>query len=112
LAVGTLAGFFGIGGGFLIVPALMLATGMTITSAIATSLVAITVFGATTASTYAFAGEVLWRSVGLFVIGGILGSVAGQTLGRRLKNHKPMLQSLFAAFVLGIGVFTIYKGLP
>ena len=36
------AGFFGIGGGFLIVPALMLATGMTLPNAIGTSLVAVT----------------------------------------------------------------------
>ncbi len=112
LAVGSLAGFFGIGGGFLIVPGLMLATGMTISSAIATSLVAITVFGAVTASSYALAGEVVWRSVGLFVVGGIFGSLAGQALGRRLANHKPILQSLFAIFVLGVGAYTIYKGLP
>jgi uncharacterized protein len=112
LAVGTLAGFFGIGGGFLIVPGLMFATGMTISSAIATSLVAITVFGAVTASNYALAGEVAWHSVGLFVFGGFFGSLAGQSLGRHLTNHKPILQMLFAVFVMGVGVFTIYKGLP
>ena len=44
-AIGALAGFFGIGGGFLIVPGLMLATGMALPSAIGTSLVAITAFG-------------------------------------------------------------------
>jgi uncharacterized protein len=112
LAVGALAGFFGIGGGFLIVPGLMLATGMTITSAIATSLVAITVFGAVTASSYALAGEVVWRTVGFFVVGGVVGSLTGSWLGRRLVNHKPVLQSIFALFVIAIGIFTIYKGLP
>jgi uncharacterized protein len=111
-AVGGLAGFFGIGGGFLIVPGLMFATGMTISSAIATSLVAITVFGATTASTYAILGEVVWRSVALFVGGGLVGSFGGQYLGRRLNNHKPVLQSLFAVFVIGVGIFTLYNGLP
>src|SRR3984885_5807879 len=45
LATGTLSGFFGIGGGFLIVPALMLATGMSIISAVSSSLVAVTAFG-------------------------------------------------------------------
>jgi hypothetical protein len=77
-AAGALAGFFGIGGGFLIVPALMLATGMPITYAIATSLVSITAFGLVTAANYALAGEVVWSTVGLFVAGGIAGGVMGQ----------------------------------
>jgi uncharacterized protein len=112
LGVGGLAGFFGIGGGFLIVPGLMLATGMPITYAIGTSLVAVTVFGAVTASNYAMAGEVLWRTVGLFVSGGIIGSLIGQWLSTKLGNHKKMLQSVFATFVIAVGVFTIYKGMP
>ncbi len=112
LAVGFLAGFFGIGGGFLIVPGLMLATGMPITHAIATSLVAITAFGAVTASNYALAGEVLWRVVAAFVAGGIGGSVVGQVLSIKLVDYKKMLQNIFAAFVIAVGVFTIYKGLP
>jgi len=112
LAVGLLAGFFGIGGGFLIVPGLMLATGMTITSAIATSLVGIVAFGATTASTYALAGEVDWHKVMLFVAGGAAGSVLGQLAGTRLSHRKSVLQAVFAAFVIAIGTFTIYQGLP
>ncbi len=112
LGVGGLAGFFGIGGGFLIVPGLMLATGMPITYAIATSLVAITVFGAITASNYALAGEVLWQTVGLFLCGGIAGSLLGQWIGNKLTKHKTTLQSIFAALVIAVGVFTIYKGLP
>ena len=48
--VGALSGFFGIGGGFLIVPALVLATGMPIATAIGTSLVEVTAFGAATAA--------------------------------------------------------------
>lgn len=112
LAVGTLAGFFGIGGGFLIVPGLILATGMPITNAIGTSLVAITIFGATTAGTYAWAGEVVWRTVALFVAGGIGGSIIGQWAGKHMASQKPLLQSVFAGFVMLIGVFTIYKGLP
>src|SRR3978361_2089412 len=56
LATGTLSGFFGIGGGFLIVPALMLATGMPIMNAVSSSLVAVTAFGLTTAASYAWAG--------------------------------------------------------
>jgi uncharacterized protein len=110
LTVGSLAGFFGIGGGFLIVPGLMLATGMPITNAIATSLVAITVFGAVTASTYAWSGEVQWNSVVLFVLGGLAGSALGQVLGQRLAHQKARLQMVFAVFVMLLGAWTIYRG--
>jgi len=61
LATGTTSGFFGIGGGFLIVPALMLATGMPIMNAVSSSLVAVTAFGMTTAASYAWSGLVSWR---------------------------------------------------
>ena len=60
LATGTLSGFFGIGGGFLIVPALMLATGMSIMNAVSSSLVAVTAFGLTTAASYAWSGLISW----------------------------------------------------
>jgi uncharacterized protein len=112
LAVGLLAGFFGIGGGFLIVPGLMLATGMPITAAIATSLVGIAAFGFATASTYALAGEVVWRSVAFLVAGGVAGGAVGQMAGSRLSDHKPQLQSLFAGVVIVIGAYTLYRGLP
>lgn len=111
-AVGALAGFFGIGGGFLIVPGLMLATGMPITFAIGTSLVAITAFGAVTAASYALAGEVVWRTVLLFVAGGVAGGIAGQLLGQRLSAHKRALQAVFAVFVLAVGAFIVLYGKP
>jgi uncharacterized protein len=78
LAAGGLSGFFGIGGGFLIVPALMLATGMPIVNAVGSSLVAVTVFGLTTAGNYAWSGLVDWSIAGLFIAGGVLGSLLGQ----------------------------------
>ena len=53
---GALSGFFGIGGGFLIVPGLMFATGMPIINAVGSSLVAVTAFGATAAFNYARLG--------------------------------------------------------
>jgi hypothetical protein len=109
LLVGTLSGFFGIGGGFLIVPALMFATGMPIRNAIATSLVAITVFGAATAANYAYAGEVDWQLAGFFVGGGIAGGVAGTYAGKALASHKTALQLVFALFVIVTGVYVIYK---
>ena len=109
--VGALSGFFGIGGGFLIVPGLMLATGMPIAYAIGTSLVAVAVFGATTASNYALSGLVDWRIAGLFVAGGVVGGIAGTFTGKKLGSAKGTLSMIFAIFVILIGIYVTWKGL-
>lgn len=109
-SVGALSGFFGIGGGFLIVPGLMFATGMPIANAIATSLVAVAAFGATTAANYSIAGLVDWRIALLFIGGGILGGVAGMFAGRHLAQRKGQLAMAFASFVIIIGIYVLYKG--
>ena len=109
-SVGALSGFFGIGGGFLIVPGLMLATGMPIANAIATSLAAVTAFGATTAANYSLAGLVDWRVAIFFIGGGILGGAAGALAGRHLGQVKGRLSVVFAAFVIIIGLYVLYKG--
>ena len=57
LATGIFSGFFGIGGGFLIVPGLIAATDMAMINAVGTSLVAVTAFGLTTAFNYALSGS-------------------------------------------------------
>jgi uncharacterized membrane protein YfcA len=108
--VGALAGFFGIGGGFLIVPGLMLATGMPISFAIGTSLVAVTAFGATTAANYALSGLVDWRIAILFIAGGILGGLIGNLAGRGLAKSKGGLSMFFALFVIAIGLYVVWKG--
>ncbi len=109
LAVGALSGFFGIGGGFLIVPGLMLATGMPIANAIATSLVAITIFGAATSANYAWSGFVEWDVATNFIAGGIVGGIGGTLLQSRLASQKGLLNTIFACFVVAIGCFLIFK---
>lgn len=109
-SVGALSGFFGIGGGFLIVPGLMLATGMPIANAIGTSLVAVAAFGATTAGNYALAGLVHWHIALVFICGGILGGLGGAYAGRHLANSKGTLAMVFASFVIIIGLYVLYKG--
>ena len=110
-AVGTLSGFFGIGGGFLIVPGLMLATGMPIAYAVGTSLVAVTIFGATTASNYALAGLVDWRIAGYFIAGGVAGGLIGTFASKKLASAKGTLSMVFAIFVILIGIYVAWKGL-
>jgi uncharacterized protein len=110
-SVGLLAGFFGIGGGFLIVPGLVMATRMPLRVAVGTSLVVVTALGLTTATSYALSGYVDWPLVGLMVIGGIIGAVTGIPLGKRLAARKRAMELGFAALVIAIGGYVICNGL-
>jgi len=111
LGVGALAGFFGIGGGFLIVPGLMGATGMPLINAIGSSLVSVTAFGLTTAMSYASSGLVDWRLATLFVIGGALGGVAGLRLARHLAASRRALTYTFSGIVIAVGIYVIATAL-
>lgn len=111
LSVGLLSGFFGIGGGFLIVPGLMLATGMALTHAIGTSLVSVAAFGAATSASYAASSLIDWRIAGLFVLGGMVGGIAGTRLGKSLASRKFLLNYIFAAVVIAAGLYVVARGL-
>ena len=108
--VGLLAGFFGIGGGFLIVPGLMLATGMPMRAAVGTSLVAVTALGLTTATSYAFSGYVDWALVALLVAGGVGGTVLGITAGKKLSQKRQALRLGFAMLVIAVGIYVVARG--
>jgi uncharacterized membrane protein YfcA len=110
LAVGFASGFFGIGGGFLIVPGLVVATAMPIVNAIGSSLVSVTAFGATTAESYAASGLVDWPIAGFFIVGGVLGSLSGTGLARQLADRGRMLTLIFASIVIGAGLYVALKG--
>ena len=111
LAVGTLSGFFGIGGGFLIVPGLIGATAMPLIDAIGSSLVSVTAFGSTTAASYAASGFVDWRIAALFVLGGAAGGVLGITLAKRLASHKRALSLTFSGIVTTVGIYVVARSL-
>jgi uncharacterized protein len=108
--VGLFSGFFGIGGGFLIVPGLMLATGMPLSNAIGTSLVAVSAFGAATAASYAVSGLIDWPMAGLFVLGGLAGGVVGAWIGKVLGARKRALALAFASLVILVGAYVVAKG--
>ena len=110
VATGTLSGFFGIGGGFLIVPALMLATGMSIMNAVS-SLVAVTAFGLTTAASYAWSGLVAWDLAGLFILGGIAGGLAGTRAARHLFERRGSLNIVFAAVIIAVALYMLARNL-
>ena len=111
LWTGTLAGFFGIGGGFLIVPALMLATGMPIMNAVSSSLVAVTAFGLTTAASYAWSGLISWKLAGLFIAGGIAGGLIGTRSAQLLADRRGALNIVFAIVIIAVALYMLARNL-
>lgn len=111
LVVGLAAGFFGIGGGFLIVPGLMLATAMPLPYAIGTSLVIVSSLGLTTAASYALSGLVDWPLTVLLVVGGIGGTAGGIAFGRTLGTRKGILERGFGGLVIAVGAYVTLSSL-
>lgn len=108
-AIGTLSGYFGIGGGFLIVPALVWAAGLDTRAAMATSLVAVAMFGFTTAARYAAAGAIDLPIAAIFFAGGVAGSLAGARVSARLP--RAMLRKGFAAALVLVAVYVLTRAL-
>jgi uncharacterized membrane protein YfcA len=111
LGTGAFSGFFGIGGGFLIVPALVASTGMAMINAIASSLVAVTAFGLTTAINYAWSGLVDWYLAAAFITGGIAGGMAGARLARKLSGTTALLTTVFAVLIFLVAGYMIWKSI-
>ena len=105
--VGLLSGFFGIGGGFLIVPGLIFTTGMPILNAVASYLVSVGAFGTMTAITYASAGLVHWLIAFEYIGGGVIGGLAGARLATHLGAKKKALSRLFAGVILVVAIYML-----
>jgi uncharacterized membrane protein YfcA len=106
---GMASGFFGIGGGFLIVPGLMLATGMPMINAIGSSLLAVGTFGLATAVNYSLSGMVDWKVAAEFISGGFLGGVLGMSLATRLSLQRNALNRIFAGLIFAIAAYVLYR---
>ncbi|HQS47761.1 sulfite exporter TauE/SafE family protein [Reyranella sp.] len=106
---GSASGFFGIGGGFLIVPGLILATGMPTIKAVGSSLLAVGGFGLATALNYAASGLVDWPVAFEFIAGGILGGILGMMLANRLSAGKDTLNRIFAALIFVVAAYVLYR---
>jgi uncharacterized membrane protein YfcA len=107
-AVGALSGLVGVGGGFLIVPALVLLAGVPMTRAVGTSLAVIAMNSFTGFGKYLQVLEAKdvaldWRTLLLIAAIGMVGSVAGNRLGRQLPQ--PSLRRLFGIFLVVMGLF-------
>lgn len=108
LGTGMFSGFFGIGGGFLIVPGLVASTNMVMINAVGTSLIAVTAFGLTTALNYAWSGLVNWPLAAVFIGGGLIGSMLGAKFAKRLSGAGH-LTTIFAAMIFAVAAFMLWK---
>jgi uncharacterized membrane protein YfcA len=102
--VGLMTGFFGVGGGFVIVPALVLTLGFTMPQATGTSLLVIAINSAVALTTRLDSASVQWNTVIPFTIASLLGVVVGSQLARR---HDPTaLQRWFVGLLVIVGLYT------
>ncbi|MDS4019776.1 MAG: sulfite exporter TauE/SafE family protein [Candidatus Competibacter sp.] len=107
-ATGLLSGLFGVGGGFLIVPALVLVASLPMRRAVATSLWVIAIISAIGLLSHILAGHRL--DVGItagFVLGGLGGMALGIAVGRRIAG--PILQKLFAGMIVVVAGFMLVR---
>ena len=112
VVVGLLAGFFGIGGGFLIVPGLVFSTGMPMIAAIGSSLVSVGTFGLTTAINYARSGLLDFTVALLYIGGGVLGGWLGTRMATHLgKQGKGTLNLIFALLVAVVALYMLWRNL-
>lgn len=108
--VGLLTGFFGVGGGFAVVPALVLALDLPMTTAVGTSLVVITLNSLTALASRLSAGVTPdWRVVLPFAATAAIASVVGARLARRVPAA--VLSRAFAGLLVAVGVWMGSQGL-
>ncbi|WDL95519.1 sulfite exporter TauE/SafE family protein [Alicyclobacillus sp. ALC3] len=111
VAVGLLSGFFGIGGGFLIVPGLVFSAGLSMVEAVGTSLFSVGTFGLTTAVSYSLSGLVDWGIVVPFILGGAVGGLLGVRSAVRLGKQKQSLRYVFSGVIVVVAVYMLVMNL-
>jgi uncharacterized membrane protein YfcA len=104
LGIGFLTGFIGVGGGFLIVPAMVFAFGCSMQVAIATSLLVIAFNSFFGLATRFATASIEWDVVGAFLAGGLAGNIVASKLVHNLDQRS--LKRIFAVFILFVGLFT------
>jgi uncharacterized membrane protein YfcA len=115
LLVGGVTGLVGVGGGFLIIPALVLLGGLSMTLAVGTSLVIITMKSASGFVEYYHVLETLslsldWQIILIFALLGIIGGQIGTKLNHILPQE--LVRKLFAFFLIIMGTFILWQNLP
>lgn len=106
---GFASGFFGIGGGFLIVPSLMYSAKLEINEAVGTSLLVVGTFGIVTAMRYGFSGNLLYSVSLFYIIGGIIGGLIGTRISTGME--KTRLRKIFSIIIIIVGFYVMAKTL-
>jgi uncharacterized membrane protein YfcA len=103
-AVGFLTGLFGVGGGFVIVPALTLVLGLSMPEAIGTSLLVIAINSAVALATRLGGSTIDWSVAIPFTVAAIIGVLVGKRIADRLDAQRSL--NWFAALLVGVAVYT------
>jgi hypothetical protein len=107
LGVGLMTGLVGIGGGFLVVPALVLLAGVPMRQAVGTSLVVIAMNSASGFVGYLGNVAIDWAFLAGFTSVAVAGMLVGTALSRRVPQAA--LRRAFAVFLLATGSFVLYS---
>jgi uncharacterized membrane protein YfcA len=107
LCLGLLTGLVGIGGGFLIVPALVLLAKVPMREAIGTSLLVIAMNSAAGFAGYLGAGHFDWRFLAMFATAAIIGALVGTVIAGKVPQGK--LRRAFAVFLVLMSVFMLVQ---
>jgi uncharacterized membrane protein YfcA len=105
IGVGLMTGFLGVGGGFLIVPALVMLVGLPIRQAVGTSLVVIAMNSLAGFLGHLDGPSVNLQVVAIFVVAGLAGALVGARLTRAI--HPDHLRKAFAMFVILLALFLL-----
>ncbi len=110
--VGLVTGFFGVGGGFVVVPALVLALGFDMPVAAGTSLVVIALNSAAALATRAAHGALSldWALVAIFTGAAVLGTLAGTRLAGRVNPQR--LSAAFTLLIVVVAGYTLARSVP
>ena len=111
VAVGLMTGFFGVGGGFLVVPALVLALDFTMPVAVGTSLLVMAMNSATSLVARAGTGlDIDWTIIGGFTAAAVIGSLLGARIATRARPET--LRIAFSVLITAVGLYTAARSFP
>ncbi len=107
--VGVMTGFFGVGGGFVIVPALTLLLGISMHEAVGTSLLIVVMNSVTTFALKSRGVAIDWTVIAIFTGAAAVGALGGSEVARRFDGH--VLTKWFVRMVLAIAAYTAIKAI-
>jgi uncharacterized membrane protein YfcA len=107
LGVGLLTGIIGVGGGFLIVPALVLVGGLPMRMAIGTSLLVITMNALSGFAGYVGHIPIDWSLVTWFTVVAAIGSIVGTVISKRIPQQR--LRQVFGYMMIGVSLYVLYR---